>query len=163
MKYLSFCLVSVVAFVLSSGSVKTELPSTGYHPGEMIPDIVLTDSEGNYRNLHDYKGKKVVVNFWATYHAQSRANNVQLYNYLQNSNSDVEFVSVAFDENRNVVERTLIVDRLESISQFYEISGTGSETYKDFKLNGEFRNYLIDENGVIIAMNITPEDLKTIL
>lgn len=163
MKYLSFCLVSVVAFVLSSGSVKTKLPSTGYHPGEMIPDIVLTDSEGNYRNLHDYKGKKVVVNFWATYHAQSRANNVQLYNYLQNSNSDVEFVSVAFDENRNVVERTLIVDRLESISQFYEISGTGSETYKDFKLNGEFRNYLIDENGVIIAMNITPEDLKTIL
>ncbi|SFK54098.1 TlpA family protein disulfide reductase [Proteiniphilum acetatigenes] len=163
MKYLSFCLVSVVAFVLSSGSVKTELPSTGYHPGEMIPDIVLTDSEGNYRNLHDYKGKKVVVNFWATYHAQSRANNVQLYNYLQNSNSDVEFVSVAFDENRNVVERTLIVDRLESISQFYEISGTGSETYKDFKLNGEFRNYLIDENGVIIAMNVTPEDLKTIL
>ena len=163
MKYLSFCLVSVVAFMLSSGSVKTALPSTGYHPGEMIPDIVLTDSEGNYRNLHDYKGKKVVVSFWATYHARSRANNVQLYNYLQNSDSDVEFVSVAFDENRNVVERTLMVDRLESISQFYEISGTGSETHKDFKLNREFRNYLIDENGVIIAMNITPEDLKTIL
>lgn len=163
MKYLSFCLVSVITFVLSSGSVKTELPSSGYYPGETIPDIVLTDSEGNYRNLHDYKGKKVVVNFWATYHAQSRANNVQLYNYLQNSDSDVEFVSVAFDENRNVVERTMLVDRLESISQFYEISGTGSEIYKDFKLNEGFRNYLIDENGVIIAMNITPEDLKTIL
>ncbi|MEA4916787.1 Thiol-disulfide oxidoreductase ResA [bioreactor metagenome] len=163
MKYLSFCLVWVMAFVLSSGSVKTSLPSKGYYPGEMIPDIVLTDSEGNYHNLYDYKGKKVVVNFWATYHAQSRANNVQLYNYLQSNNSDVEFISVAFDENRNVVERTLTLDRLESISQFYEMSGTGSEIYKDFKLNEKFRNYLIDENGVIIAMNITPEDLKTIL
>jgi peroxiredoxin len=119
--------------------------------------------EGNWRNLHDYKGKKVVVSFWATYHAQSRANNVQLYNYLQNRDSDVEFVSVVFDENRNVVEKTLMLDRLENMSQFYEISGTGSEIYKNFKLNERFRNYLIDENGVIIAMNITPEDLKTIL
>ncbi len=47
--------------------------------------------------------------------------------------------------------------------EFYEISGTGSKIYKDFKLNERFLNYLIDENGVIIAMNITPEDLKTIL
>ncbi len=163
MKYLSFCLVSVISFVLSSGSVKTVLPSSGYHPGEMIPNIALTDSEGNYRNLYDYKGKKVVVNFWATYHAQSRANNVQLYNYLQSNDSDVEFVSVAFDENKNVVERTLMLDRLEGISQFYEIGGTASQTYRDFKLNEGFRNCLIDENGVIIAMNITPGDLKAIL
>lgn len=153
----------MIAFMLSSGSVKTVLPLTGYHPGETIPDFSLTDLEGNRHNLHDYKGKKIVVNFWATYHAQSRASNVQLCNYLQNSDSDVEFVSVAFDENRNVVERTLMLDRLENISQFYEISGTGSEIYKDLNLNEGFRNYLIDENGVIIAMNITPKDLKTIL
>jgi hypothetical protein len=100
-----------------------------------------------------------VVNFWATYHAQSRANNVQLYNYLQKSDSDVEFVSVAFDENRNVVKRTLMLDRLDSKSQFYEIRGTDS----GFKPDEGFRNYLIDENGVIVAMNVTPEDLKTIL
>jgi peroxiredoxin len=149
MKYLSFCLVSVIAFVLSAGSVKTGLPS----PGETIPDIVLTDMEGNFHHLHDYRGKKVVVNFWATYHAQSRANNVQLYNYLQRSDSDVEFVSVAFDENRNVVKRTLMLDRLDSKSQFCEIRG----------IPKGFRNYLLDENGVIVAMNVTPEDLKTIL
>ena len=163
MKYLNFCLVSAITLVLLAGSLKKDLPSSGYYPGETIPDIVLTDSEGNSRNLHDYKGKKIVVNFWATYHAQSRANNVQLYNYLQKNESDVEFVSIAFDENKNVVERTLLLDRLESKSQFYEIKGTGSQIYRDFKLNKGFRSYLIDENGVIIAINITPEDLKTML
>ncbi|NLX66098.1 MAG: TlpA family protein disulfide reductase [Bacteroidales bacterium] len=163
MKYLSFCLLPLISFMLSSGLVKTALPSSGYHPGEAIPNIALTDLEGNWRYLHDYKGKKVVVNFWATYHAQSRANNVQLCNYLQQSGSDVEFVSVSFDKNKNVVERTLMLDKLESITQFYELGGTDSKIYKDFKLNEMFRNYLIDENGVIIAMNITPEDLKTIL
>lgn len=163
MKYLNFCLVSAIAFVLSSGSVKSDLPSSGYHPGERIPNIVLTDSEGNRLHLHDYKGKKVVVCFWATYHAQSRANNVQLYNYLQNKENDIEFVSVVFDENRNVVEKTLLLDRLENMSQLYGISDEGSKNSKYFKADERFRNYLVDENGVIIAMNFTPEDLKTIL
>lgn len=163
MKYLNFCLILAITLVLSASSVKTELPSSGYYPGQAIPDILLTDSQGNYRHLRDYKGKKIVVNFWATYHAQSRANNVQLYNYLQKNESNVEFVSIAFDENRNVVEKTLMLDRLEELSHLYEIRGTDSEIYRDFKQNERFRSYLIDENGVIIAMNITPEDLKTIL
>lgn len=163
MRIIRFCLLLAITFVLSASSVKRGLPATGLYPGEILPDIVLTDSEGNLHYLHDYKGKKVVVNFWATYHAQSRVNNVQLYNYLQERDSDVEFVSVAFDKNKNVVDRTLILDRLENISQFYEISGVGSDTYRDFRLDKGFRNYLLDENGVIIAMNITPEDLKTIL
>lgn len=164
MKYLSFCLVLAMMLVLSSSSVKRELPLSGLYPGESIPDFVLTDSQGNLLHISDFKGKKVVVNFWATYHAQSRANNVWLYNFLQGDRGgDVEFVSVAFDENRNIVDRTLLLDRLVTQSQFYEIEGTGSETFKKFKLKDGFRNYLIDEKGVIIAMNITPEDLKTIL
>jgi Redoxin. len=143
--------------------VKTETPSTGYHPGETIPDIVLTDLEGNFSHLRDFKGKKVVVNFWAAYDAQSRATNVQLHNYLKMNNADVEFLSISFDENRNIVERTLTLDNLEDISQFCEVKGTGSELYREFKLNKGFRNYLIDENGVITAMNITPERLKALL
>jgi len=79
MKYVNFCLLVIISLALSAGSVKTEVPSTGYHPGETIPDIVLTDQEGNTRHLHDLKGKKVVVNFWAAYDASSRANNVMLH------------------------------------------------------------------------------------
>ena len=162
MKYVNFCLLAIISLVLSAVAVKKELPSTGYHPGETIPDIVLTNSEGTLQHLHEYKGKKVVVNFWAAYDAQSRAANVQLHNYLKMNHPEIEFLSISFDENRNVAEKTLAMDHLEHCAQFYEVNGTRSDLYKDFKLKRGFRNYLIDENGVIAAMNITATDLRAI-
>ncbi len=153
----------IFSLVLTSGSIKDPAPTVGYYPGEMIPNIVLTDLEGNTKNLSNYKGKKVVVNFWASYDAQSRASNVRLHNYLKINNLDVNFLSISLDENINVIERTLVMDNLDKNSQFCEVNGTDSQLYREFKLNRGFRSYLIDEDGVITAMNITPEVLKTIL
>lgn len=163
MKYVKFCLIVMVTFALSAVSVNTNFTSTGYHPGEMIPDIVLTDLEGNSYRLHDYKGKKVVVNFWASYDAQSRAANVRLHNILKAMDADVAFLSVSFDENLNVVERTLALDDMDAVSFFCERGGSGSKLYKEFDLDKGFRSYLIGENGVIAAMNMTPDDLKRML
>ncbi len=163
MKYVNFCLIAIFSLALSSGSVKDAGPSIGYYPGEIIPEIVLTDLEGDSFLLSDYKGKKVVVNFWATYDAQSRANNVRLHNYLKMIDNDVEFISIAFDENKNVVERTMAMDNLDALSQFCDVNGTDSDLYRNFKLNRGYRSYLIDEDGVIKAINVTPEDLSLIL
>ncbi len=163
MKYVNFCLIAIFSLALTSGSVKDPTPSIGYYPGEIIPNIVLTDLEGDTYKLSDYKGKKVVVNFWASYDAQSRANNVLLHNYLKMNNADVTFLSVSFDKNKDVIERTVAMDNLDSILQFCEIDGADSKLYYDLKLNRGFRNYLIDETGVIAVMNVTPEDLSRIL
>ncbi len=163
MKYVNFCLVAIVTLVLTSGSVKHAAPSIGYYPGEMIPDIVLTGLNGDRVRLSDYKGRKVVVNFWASYDARSRALNVSLHNYLKMNESDVAFVSISLDENIHVAERTWAMDNLDAISQFCEMEGSASALYRDFKLNRGFRSYLIDEEGVIRAMNMTPENLRTLL
>ena len=160
MKYVKFCLAVTITFALLATSVNVSVPFAGYYPGEMIPDVVLTDLYGNRHQLHDYKGKKVVVNFWASYDAQSRAANVQLHNTLKMIDADVAFLSVSFDENRNVVERTLALDGMETVSLFREINGTGSKLYKKFNLDKGFLNNLIGENGVIAAMNMSPVDLK---
>ncbi len=163
MKYVNICLIVIITFALTAGTVNQKAPSVGYHPGETIPDIVLTDLEGNNYLLHDYKGKKVVVNFWASYDARSRAANVQLHNILKEMDEDVIFLSVSFDENQHVVERTLRLDDMETVSLFSEPNGTRSKLYKELKLNRGFRNYLIDENGIIAAMDVDPTDLKQLL
>ena len=37
-------------------------------PGKvMAPDFVLQDTEGNTHRLSDYRGKPVIINFWATW------------------------------------------------------------------------------------------------
>lgn len=104
-----------------------------------------------------------MVNFWASYDARSRAANVQLHNILKEMDEDVIFLSVSFDENQHVVERTVRLDDMETVSLFSEPNGTRSKLYKELKLNRGFRNYLIDENGVISAMDVDPTDLKQLL
>lgn len=149
--------------MMSSGSIKTGEPCIGCYPGERIPNIVLHDIEGNILDLSEYKGKKVIVNFWAAYDACSRASNIRIHNFLKENYPDIAYLSISFDENKNVFEKTIRGDQLEIGSQFCDPNGTRSEIYKKFRLNKGFKNYLIDENGVIMAINVTPEKLEGIL
>lgn len=163
MKYVNFCLVAIISLLLMSSSIKTEKTPTGYYPGEQIPNIVLNGWEGHRLDLSEYRGKKVVLNFWAAYDAQSRANNVQLYNYLKETEPDVTFLSISFDENKNVFERTALLDKIDLNSQFCDETGANSEIYKEFQLRKGFKNYLIDENGVILAIDLSIEKLKNLI
>lgn len=162
MKYVNFGLL-MLSFILMSNSIKTDKTSTGYYPGNKIPNIVLTGMEGHNIDINDYQGKKVVLNFWAAYDARSRANNVKLYNYLKDNNIDVEFLSVSLDENINVCKRTALLDKIDLGSQFCDENGPNSELYKELKLDKGFRSYLIDENGVIKAIDLSTERLKELL
>ena len=159
MKYVNLCL-AVVSLFLMSGSIKTQNTSIGYYPGEQIPNIVIARSEGQNLDLSEYRGKKVVLSFWAAYDAHSRANNVALCNYLKENAPEVEFLSISFDENIHVFEKTTLLDKIDTNSQFCDLNGASSKIYKDFQLRKGFKSYLIDEKGVIKAMNITSEKLK---
>ena len=163
MKYVNFCLAAITSLLLMSSSIKTEKTSTGYYPCERIPNIVLSGLEGQHLDLSEHKGKKVVLSFWAAYDAQSRASNVQLYNYLKENKADVTFLSVSFDENRNVFKRTALLDKIDLKSQFCDETGTDSNIYKEFQLRKGFKNYLIDENGVILAIGLSIEELKNLI
>ena len=146
-----------------SGSIKTEKTSTGYYPGNQIPNICFTGMEGQYFDINDYKGKKVVLNFWAAYDAHSRANNVRLNNFLKENNSDVEFLSISLDENINVGKRTALLDKIDNNSLFCDANGANSDIFKEFKLEKGFRSYLIDEQGVIKAIDLSNDILKELL
>lgn len=160
MKYVNFLLLAFVSVVLSAGSVPTDKAKEGYYPGEILPNIALKDVEGKTLNLSDYAGKKVVVNFWAAYDATSRASNVLLHNFLKENYPDVALLSISYDESVSVFRKTVEWDNLDTLSQYCDANGSRSEIYKDFKLEKGFKSYLINEEGVITAMNLTPEILK---
>ncbi len=163
MKYVNFCLLAIASLALSAGSVNTDTLSTGYYPGELIPSLVLKDDQGNLLDRAEYKDKKVVVNFWAAYDSRSRANNVLLHNYLKQNYPDVELLSISFDSNDKVFEKTVLLDQLDRHSQFCDTLGMRSDIFRDFRLKKGFKNYLVDEQGKIIAMNVSPQELQEVL
>jgi peroxiredoxin len=163
MKYVNFCFAAIVLFALMSSSVKSDRIAIGYFPGDELPNFSFSDSDGRNFDLHGYRGKKVVVNFWAINDARSRATNVQLHNFLVRNFPDVEMISICFDENEQVFERTVLLDQLGNHSQFCDVEGARSEVFRNFRLYRGFRNFLLDENGVVVAIDLTPERLREIL
>ncbi|GIP37511.1 thioredoxin-like protein YneN [Paenibacillus sp. J31TS4] len=67
-KWIQICILLAVVIlggwtIASSVLDKTEIPKVG----SKAPEFTLTGLDGKTHQLSDYKGKTVVVNFWATY------------------------------------------------------------------------------------------------
>lgn len=60
--FISTLLLSAIAYSYTDGTSLTEMPSN-----IPAPDFTLQDSDGNTHRLSDYRGKVVIINFWATW------------------------------------------------------------------------------------------------
>ena len=136
----------------------------GLSVGDVAPDFRIQTTSGEEQtsiDLANLKGRYVLLSFWASYDAPSRMQNASLNNLLCSSDLKVELVSVSFDEYQSVFVETVRKDQINAFACFMEQDGEDSETFKDYGLNGGFANYLLDENGVIVAKNITAKDIST--
>lgn len=147
----------------SSYTTRTSGLSIGINPGNLIPDFTINDGSGNKLNLSNFKGQKLLVSLWAAYDADSHLNNVLLWNTLQKENFNLKMISISFDRSESIFKKTLSADGISNEFHFLDINGSNSDVYQKCKLVKGFKNYLLDENGVIIAVNLTPENLKTLL
>lgn len=161
MKYLKyFLIVGVAISCLSLITVRTSRLSEGINPGNPIPDIQnLENASGTTLNLSDLKGQKVFVNFWAAYDASSRRDNILLTKIAEQASSSVKVLSVSFDKSKSVFEKTVAMDEIDLQNQFFANEDSRSVLVEQLKLDKGFRNYLIDEKGVILEVNLGPDDL----
>ena len=166
MKYAKYFLIVCIALIgLSSNTTETSsLSSEGLYPGNLFPDIKnLENVSGTKLNLSDLKGQKVLVNLWAAYDANSHKDNVLFSNLIKNKKYAVQMVSVSFDKSESVFERTLAMDKIDAKNQFLANDENYANLFDRYQLKKGFKNYLIDENGVIVAMNLSPKDLDQYL
>lgn len=159
MKYVKWLFVVLLITSLTS-FVGKDKPTGGLNIGDVAPDIKIRTTLSNQQlNLKDLKGQYVLVNFWATYDAKSRMANVSLNNAIRKSFNKVKFVSISFDEYQSVFKETIRKDQIVAPICFADTKGETSKLFNEYSLNKGFSNYLLDENGVIIAKNISASQL----
>ena len=155
--------IFVVLLICSlTAFVEKDKPTGGLSVGDVAPDFRIESTSGEQYplKLADFKGRYVLLSFWASYDAQSRMQNVSLNNILRSDAPNVKMVSVSFDEYRSVFEETIRKDQIVTPSCFVETVGEDSGLFKKYRLNRGFTNYLLDGNGVIIAKNISAAELS---
>ena len=166
MKYVKWIFVVLLIGSLTS-FVEKDKPTGGLNVGDIAPDFKIQSMSAGQplAELSDMKGKYVLLSFWASYDAHSRMQNASLSNVLRSAsrNENVEMVSVSFEEYQSIFKETVRKDQIVTPTCFVETKGESSGLFKKYRLGRGFTNYLLDENGVIIAKNISAAELSAYL
>ena len=166
MKYVKWIFVVLLIGSLTS-FVEKDKPTGGLNVGDIAPDFKIQSMSAGQplAELSDMKGKYVLLSFWASYDAHSRMQNASLSNVLRSAsrNENVEMVSVSFDVYQSIFKETVRKDQIVTPTCFVETKGESSGLFKKYRLGRGFTNYLLDENGVIIAKNISAAELSAYL
>ena len=155
-----FVVLVMVSFIFLS-FVGKDTPTEGLTIGDRAPEFKIC-GEKQLVDLKDLRGKYVLLSFWASYDANSRMQNASLSHAISKV-GNVEMVSVSFDDYKSIFNETIKKDQISIANCFVELDGENSELYQTYRLNKGFKNYLLDENGIIIAKNINAKQLSSYL
>ena len=130
--------------------------------GEIAPEINLpsVDRSVNYK-LSDLRGKLVLINFWTSMNAPcsyENLNQVNTYNKYKDKNftnaNGFTIYSVSLDSNLENWKKAIVKDKLSWPYQVCDLKGRASEVVAAYGVTSIPYNYLIDGNGVVLAVNL---------
>lgn len=156
-----FVVLLGISSLISFSFKGKDTPTEGLTIGDKAPAFAIC-GERQLIDLKDLRGKYVLLSFWASYDAPSRMQNATLNHAIAQADN-VEMVSVSFDEYKSVFNETIKKDRISTSNCFVELAGRSSDLFRTYRLQRGFKNFLLDERGVIIAKDITASELSAYL
>jgi peroxiredoxin len=129
-------------------------------PGSAAPPLVLPDINGNSFTLSTLRGRVVLINFWASWSDASVAASKSLsdlYNTFHPKGFEV--VQVSLDQTLESWRRAIRNDRLDWI-HVSDLKYWDSPVVKQFRIENLPANCLLDSAGIIVARNITGQELE---
>jgi peroxiredoxin len=131
--------------------------------GNMAPDFTLPDQNEKLISLHDYLGKYVLINFWASWCAPCRAEHPELKNLA------VEFapkgflvLEISMDDYKNQWLNAMKQDQLTWTNLWNNQSWNNAAARK-YAVHQIPQNILVDPQGKIVAKNIGMRQLANFL
>jgi peroxiredoxin len=129
--------------------------------GKEAPDFTQNDTSGHPVTLSSFRGKYVLLDFWASWCGPCRQENPNVVAvYHKYHDKGFEIIGVSLDQQGEAWKKAINADQLSWI-HVSDLKYWNNALVKLYGIRGVPQNFLIDPQGKIIARGLRGDDLES--
>jgi thiol-disulfide isomerase/thioredoxin len=135
----------ILALLIGSFFSCVYRPKTAVDIGQTAPSFKLPDLDGREISLEEFKGKIILLDFWATWCSPCRMTMPVIENLSKEYPDDMVILAVNMQEKKETIEKYAFEQAIKS-RILLDKEGTVSATYGAYAIPMQF---LIDRSGIV--------------
>jgi peroxiredoxin len=125
---------------------RAEQALTAMPPGVVAPDFELLDTDGNRHRLSDYRGRPVIINFWATWCPPCREEIPSMNRAWQRlAEEDIAMLAINMGED----EDTIFIFTADYPADFPILLDRSGEVIAEWPVKGLPTTYVVAPDGTL--------------